>query len=65
MRDFRKYRIWQDAVSIANTIYGITDKFPAKETYAIHNYDTKETTFDIIEIFMKILDQKIHEAKDT
>ena len=37
MRDFRKYRIWQDAVSIANTIYGITDNFPAKETYAISN----------------------------
>ena len=37
MRDFRKYRIWQDAISLANKVYAITDNFPAKETYALSN----------------------------
>ena len=37
MRDFRKYRIWQDAVSITNKVYVITDNFPTKETYSLSN----------------------------
>lgn len=37
MRDFRKYRIWQDAISITNQVYDITETFPAKETYALSN----------------------------
>lgn len=46
------------------TIIMPTLAMEAQETFAIHNYDTKETEFDIIEIFMKLLDTKIHEAKD-
>jgi len=37
MRDFRKYRIWQDAISITKKVYAITDSFPAKETYSLAN----------------------------
>ena len=37
MRDFRKYRIWQDAISITNRVYNVTDLFPSKETYALSN----------------------------
>ena len=37
MRDFRKYRIWQDAISITNDIYSITDSFPKNETYGLSN----------------------------
>lgn len=37
MRDFRKYQIWQDAISIANKIYSITDSFPKNETYGLSN----------------------------
>ena len=37
MRDFRKYRIWQDAVSITNKIYSITEQFPSKEVYGLSN----------------------------
>ena len=36
----------------------------AKETYATYNYSTGETKKDTMEIFMDILDKKIHEAKD-
>ena len=36
----------------------------AENTFAIHNYTKNKTTFDKIEIFMSILDQKIDEAKD-
>ena len=36
----------------------------AKETYATYNYSTGETKKDTVEIFMDILDKKIHEAKD-
>ena len=36
----------------------------AKQAFALHEYSTNETTFDTVEIFMKLLDQKIHEAKD-
>ena len=46
------------------TIIMPTLAMQAKETFAMHNYNTEETTFDTVEIFMKILDQKIHEAKD-
>ena len=37
MRDFRKYRIWQDAVSITNDVYNITEDFPRKEIYGLSN----------------------------
>ena len=37
MRDFRKYRIWQDAVNITNKIYSITEQFPSKEIYGLSN----------------------------
>ena len=46
------------------TIIMPTIAMEAKESFALYNYSTKETTFDIVEIFMKLLDQKIHEAKD-
>ena len=46
------------------TIIMPTLAMEAKETYAIYNYSTKETKKDIVEIFMDILDRKIHEAKD-
>ena len=46
------------------TIIMPTIAMEAKESFALHNYDTKETIFDTVEIFMKLLDQKIHEAKD-
>ena len=36
----------------------------AKEIYATYNYSTGETKKDTVEIFMDILDDKIHEAKD-
>ena len=35
-----------------------------EEIHSIHNYNTGETTFDVVEKFMKLLDKKIHEAKD-
>ena len=35
-----------------------------KEIHSVHNYDTNKTTFDTVEKFMKLLDVKIHEAKD-
>ena len=35
-----------------------------EEIHSIYNYDTNETTFNIIEKFMKLLDVKINEAKD-
>lgn len=35
-----------------------------EEIHSIHNYDTNKTTFDTVEKFMKLLDIKIHEAKD-
>jgi len=37
MRDFRKYRIWKEAIAITNDVYSITEQFPAKETYALSN----------------------------
>ncbi|MBO4453765.1 MAG: four helix bundle protein [Paludibacteraceae bacterium] len=37
MRDFRKYRIWQDAVTITNNVYSITENFPTKEIYGLSN----------------------------
>ena len=37
MRDFRKYSIWIDAVSIANQVYSITSQFPSKEVYGLSN----------------------------
>ena len=46
------------------TIIMPTLAMEAKEAYAIYNYSTKEIKKDIIEIFMDILDRKIHEAKD-
>ena len=46
------------------TIIMPTLAMEAKGTFALYNYSTKETTFDIVEIFMKLLDKKIHEAKD-
>lgn len=36
----------------------------AKESYALYDYDTEQAEFDTIEIFMKLLDTKIHEARD-
>ena len=35
-----------------------------EEIHSIHNYDTNKTTFDTVEKFMRLLDIKIHEAKD-
>ena len=37
MRDFRKYRVWQEAVTLANMIYELTDSFPKQEMYALSN----------------------------
>ena len=37
MRDFRKYRIWQDAISISQSIYSLTELFPKKEVYGLSN----------------------------
>lgn len=37
MRDFRKYSIWIDAISIANLVYNITSLFPSKEVYGLSN----------------------------
>ena len=37
MRDFRKYRIWKEAISITNDVYSTTEQFPVKETYALSN----------------------------
>ena len=36
----------------------------AKETYAIHNYSAEKTKFNLVEIFLHILEHKIFEAKD-
>lgn len=46
------------------TIIMPTLAMEAKETYATYNYSTSETKKDTVEIFMDILDRKIHEAKD-
>lgn len=46
------------------TIIMPTLAMEAKETYATYNYSTDETKKDTVEIFMDILDKKIHEAKD-
>ena len=46
------------------TIIMPTLAMEAKETYATYNYSTGETKKDTVEIFMDILDRKIHEAKD-
>lgn len=35
-----------------------------EEIHSIYNYDTNEITFNTVEKFMKLLDVKIHEAKD-
>jgi len=37
MRDFRKYEIWKDAISIANQIYSIAELFPKNEIYGLCN----------------------------
>ena len=46
------------------TIIMPTIAMEAKQAFALHEYSANETTFDTVEIFMKLLDQKIHEAKD-
>lgn len=46
------------------TIIMPTLAMEAKETYATYNYSTGETKKDTVEIFMDILDRKIHEAKN-
>ena len=46
------------------TIIMPTLAMEAKEIYATYNYSTGETKKDTVEIFMDILDKKIHEAKD-
>ena len=46
------------------TIIMPTLAMEAKETYATYNYSTGETKKDTVEIFMDILNRKIHEAKD-
>ena len=46
------------------TIIMPTLAMEAKEIYATYNYSTGETKKDTVEIFMDILDRKIHEAKD-
>ncbi len=37
MRDFRKYQIWQDAITIANMVYSVTESFPKNEMYGLAN----------------------------
>ena len=35
MSDFRKLKVWQQAMDLALSIYRITDKFPTKEIYSL------------------------------
>ena len=37
MRDFRKYEVWQDGISLSTEIYRLTESFPKQETYALAN----------------------------
>ena len=37
MRDFRKYEVWQDGVSLSSDIYRLTESFPKQEAYALAN----------------------------
>ena len=37
MRDFRKYRVWQNAIAIANYTYKLTKTFPKAEFYGLTN----------------------------
>ncbi|MDO4823845.1 MAG: four helix bundle protein [Bacteroidales bacterium] len=37
MRNFRTYKIWNDAVELCTEIYKISHTFPASETYALAN----------------------------
>jgi len=46
------------------TIIMPTIAMESKDIFGIHNYATGETELDRINIFMNLLDQKIHEAKD-
>lgn len=46
------------------TIIMPTLAMESKDIFGIHNYATGETELDRINIFMNLLDQKIHEAKD-
>ena len=36
----------------------------AKDTFALHNYSNKTTELSLVEIFLYMLEHKIHEAKD-
>lgn len=35
MRDFRKYKVWNDAISLVTDIYNLLDGFPVCERYAL------------------------------
>ncbi|HUO46498.1 MAG TPA: four helix bundle protein, partial [Acidimicrobiia bacterium] len=35
MPDFRHLRVWQIAQSIAVTVYGLTDSYPASERFGL------------------------------
>lgn len=33
--DYRELRVWQDAMSVAEAVYGVTAKFPADERFGL------------------------------
>lgn len=35
MRDFRKYEVWKDSVTLANEVYSVCESFPKFETFAL------------------------------
>jgi four helix bundle protein len=37
MRNFRKYKIWEDAVAVTSDIYNLCNKFPAQEKFGLTN----------------------------
>ena len=37
VRNFREYKVWQDAMQLVNDVYQITKHFPVSETFAISN----------------------------
>lgn len=36
-RNFRNYKVWQDAISLVSDIYSITKTFPKHETFGLTN----------------------------
>lgn len=37
MRDFRKYKVWKNAIVFGKLIYGLTNKLPDSERYGLIN----------------------------